>query len=118
MLNSGVDVQDGGNEVRISESACVTSDVSFSGNSLGITCTLERLNLLGIIGPIYSTEVSKKGFSLTSEGNSRLRVGHSDSSDILELTYHLLATNLAFFCNICSRLSTGCTNPARYAVEV
>jgi len=85
---------------------------------LGITCTLERLNLLGIIGPICFTEVSKKGFSLTSEGDPRLGVGHSDSSDILELTHHLLATNLAFFCNICFGLSTRCTNLACYAIEV
>jgi len=45
LINSGVDVRDSGNEVRLSESTCVTSDVSSSGDSLGITCTLERLNL-------------------------------------------------------------------------
>ena len=92
--------------------------MSSSGNSLGITCTLERLNLFGIIGLICSAEVSKKGFGSTSEEDLRLRVGHSDSSDISELTHHLLATNLAFFCNICSRLSTGCTSPTHCAVEV
>ena len=37
--------RDGSNEVRLSESACVTSDVSSSSDSLGITHTLERLNL-------------------------------------------------------------------------
>jgi len=47
LINGSVNVRDGGNEVRLSESACVTSDVSFSGNSLGITRILERLNLPG-----------------------------------------------------------------------
>jgi len=51
LLNSSIDVQDGDNEVRISESACVISDVSSSGNSSGITHILERLDLPGIIGP-------------------------------------------------------------------
>jgi len=45
LINSSVDVRDGGNEVRLSESACVTSDVSSSSDSSGITHTLERLNL-------------------------------------------------------------------------
>jgi len=47
LINGSVNVRDGGNEVRLSESACVTSDVSFSGNSLGIIRILERLNLPG-----------------------------------------------------------------------
>ena len=45
LINGSVNVRDGGNEVRLSESACVTSDASSSGDSLGITHTLERLNL-------------------------------------------------------------------------
>jgi len=45
LINGGVDVRDGDNKVRLSESACVTSDVSSSSDSLGIMCTLERLNL-------------------------------------------------------------------------
>jgi len=36
LINGGIDVQDDGNEVRLSESACVTSDASSSGDSLGI----------------------------------------------------------------------------------
>jgi len=44
-INSGVDVRDSGNEVRLSENTCVTSDMSSSGNSSGIMYTLERLNL-------------------------------------------------------------------------
>jgi len=110
LLNSGVDVWDSGNEVSISESACVTSDASSFGDSLGITHTLKRLDLPRIIGPICSAEVSKKRFGSTSKRDLRLRVGHSDSSDILEviliLAHHILATNLTFFCNICSGLST------------
>jgi len=47
LINGGVDVRDGGNEVSLSESACVTSDASSSGDSSGITHTLERLNLPG-----------------------------------------------------------------------
>jgi len=47
LINSGVDVRDGGNEVRLSENAYITSDASSSGDSLGITHTLERLNLPG-----------------------------------------------------------------------
>ena len=47
LINGSVNVRDGGNEVRLSESTCVTSDMSSSGDSSGITCTLERLNLLG-----------------------------------------------------------------------
>ena len=47
LINGGVDVRDGGNEVRLSESACVISDASSSGDSSGITRTLERLNLPG-----------------------------------------------------------------------
>ena len=93
--------------------------MSSSSNFSGITHTLKRLDLPRII---CSTEVSKKGFSLTSKRDPRLGVNHSDSSDISEivfiLAHHLLATNLAFFCNICSRLSTGCTNPACCTVEV
>ena len=104
--------QDGGNKARFLESACITSDVSSSGNSLGIMCTLERLDLPGKIGPICSTEVSKK----------RLSVGHFDSSNILEvipiLACLLLATNLTFFCNICFELSTGCTNLVHCTIEV
>ena len=92
--------------------------MSSSSDSLEIMYTLERLDLSGIIGPICSAEVSKKGFSSTSEGDPRLGVGHSDSSNISELTCHLLATNLAFFCNICSRLSTRCTHLAHCTVEV
>ena len=118
LLNGSVNVQDGGNEVSLSERACVTSDMSSSSDSLEIMYTLERLDLSGIIGPICSAEVSKKGFSSTSEGDPRLGVGHSDSSNISELTCHLLATNLAFFCNICSRLSTRCTHLAHCTVEV
>ena len=96
--------------------------MSSSGNSLRIMHTLEKLDLLRIIGSICSTKVSKKRFGLTSKGDLRLRVGHSDSSNISEvvpiLVCLLLATNLAFFYNICSGLSTRCTNPARCAVEV
>jgi len=47
LINGGVSVRDSGNEVRLSESACVTSDVSSSGDYSGITRTLERLNLPG-----------------------------------------------------------------------
>jgi len=47
LINSSVDVRDGGNEVRLSESTCVTSDASSFGDSSGITHTLERLNLPG-----------------------------------------------------------------------
>jgi len=64
------------------------------------------------------TEVFKKEFGSTSDGDPRLGVGHSDSSDISKLTRRLFTTTLAFFCSICSGLSTGCTNPARCAVEV
>ena len=92
--------------------------MSSSDDSSGIMHTLERLDLSRIIGSICSTEVSKKGFSLTSERDLRLGVGHSDSSDILELTHCLFATILAFFCSICSRLSTGCTNLVCCTVEV
>ena len=45
LINGSVNVRDGGNEVRLSESACITSDASSSGDSSGITHTLERLNL-------------------------------------------------------------------------
>ena len=45
LINGGVNVRDGDNEVRLSESACVTSDASSSSDSSGITRTLERLNL-------------------------------------------------------------------------
>jgi len=114
--------QDGGNKARFSESACIISDMSSFGNSLGIMCTLERLDLSGKIDPICSTEVSKKRFSSTSEEDPRLGVGYSDSSNISEvipiLARLLLATNLAFFGNICSRLSTRCTNPVHCIVEV
>jgi len=89
---------------------------------LEITHTLERLDLSRILGPICSAEVSKKGFDSISKGDTRIGVGYSDSSDISKvisiLARLLLATNLAFFCNICSVLSTGYTNLARYAVEV
>jgi len=47
LIHGGIDVRDGGNEVRLSENACVTFDVSSSGDSLGIMHTLERLNLPG-----------------------------------------------------------------------
>jgi len=57
-------------------------------------CTLERLDLPGIIGSICSTEVSKKGFGLISEGDPRVGVDYSDSSDILELTRRFFATIL------------------------
>jgi len=60
-------------------------------------------------------------FSSTFEGDLRLGVGHSDSSDILEvipiLACLLLATNLAFFCNIYSGLSTECTNLALMGIK-
>jgi len=92
--------------------------MSSSSDSSGITHTLERLDLPRIINPIYSTEVSKKGFSSTSEGDPRVEVGHFDSSDISELVHHLFTTILAFFCSICSGLSTGCTNLTCCTVEV
>jgi len=57
-------------------------------------CTLERLDLPGIIGSICSTEVSKKGFGLISERDPRVGVDYSDSSDILELTHRFFATIL------------------------
>ena len=120
LLNSNVNVQDGGNEVSILESTCVTSDVSSSSDSSGIMHTLERLDLFRIIDPICSTKVSKKRFSLTSKGDPRLGVGHFDSSDISEiisiLARCLFTTNLIFFCNICSGLSTRCTNLAHYTI--
>ena len=98
------------------------SNVSSSGNSLGIMHILEKLDLPGKIDSVCSTEVSKKGFSLTSEGDPRLGVGHCDSSDISEvipiLARLLLATNLAFFYNICSGLSTRYTNLACCTIEV
>jgi len=98
------------------------SNVSSSSDSLGIIHTLEKLDLSGKIDPVCSTEVSKKGFSSTSEGDLRLRVGHSDSSDISEvipiLARLLLATNLAFFYNICSELSTRYTNLACCTIKV
>ena len=60
--------QDGGNKARFLESACITSDVSSSGNSLGIMCTLERLDLPGKIGLICSTLLQdlQNGPSLTT----------------------------------------------------
>jgi len=89
---------------------------------LEITHTLERLDLSRILGPFCSAEVSKKGFNSISEGDTRIGVGYSDSSDISKvvsiLARLLLATNLAFFCNICFVLSIGYTNPAHCAVEV
>jgi len=122
VINSSMSDRNGGKKARLSESTCVTSDVSSSSNSLGIMCTLEKLNLPRKIDPVCSTEVSKKGFGLTSERDPRLGVNHSDSSNISEavpiLAHFLLATNLTFFCNICSGLSTGYTNLAHCAVKV
>ena len=116
IINGSISDWDSGNKVSISESTYITSDVSSSSDSLGIICILERLNLPGETGLVCSTKVFRKGFGSTSERDPRLGVGHSDKSDISEvvpiLAYLLLATNLAFFYNICSRLSTGCTNLA------
>ena len=47
LINGSVDVQDGSNEVRLSENAYVTSDANSSSNSSRITYTLKRLNLSG-----------------------------------------------------------------------
>ena len=114
--------RDDSNKARFSESTCITSDVSSFSDSLGIMCTLKRLDLPRKIGPICSTEVSKKEFGSTFEGDPRLGIGHFNSSNILEviliLACLLLAINLAFFCNIYSGLSTGYTNLAYCAVEV
>jgi len=122
IINGIIGDRDSGNEVSILESTYIISDVSSSSDSLGIICILERLNLPGGTGLVCSTKVSRKGFGLTSEGDPRLGVGHFDKSDISEvvpmLAYLLLATNLAFFYNICSGLSTGCTNLACCAIEV
>ena len=59
--------------------------MSSSGDFSGIMHTLERLDLPGIIDPICFAEVSKKGFGSISEGDPRLEVNHSDSSDISEV---------------------------------
>ena len=122
MLNGSIDVRDGGNKVSLSENTCIPSDTSSSSDSLGITHTLERLNLPRIIDLICSAEVSKKGLSSTSEGDPRVGVDHSNRSDISEvvsvLAHLLLATSLTFFYSICSGLSTRCTNLAHCAVKV
>ena len=106
----------------MSESTYITSDAGSSGDSLGIIHILERLDFSRKIGLICSTKVSKKGFSSTSKGDLRLNIGYFDSSDILEvifiLVHLLLATNLAFFYNIYSGLSTRYTNLVCCAVEV
>jgi len=47
LINGSVDIQDGSNEVRLSENAYVTSDANSSSNSSRITYTLKRLNLSG-----------------------------------------------------------------------
>ena len=65
LLNNGVGDQDDSNEARFSESTCITSDLSSFSNSLGIMCTLKRLDLPRKIGSICSAEVSKKGFVMT-----------------------------------------------------
>ena len=110
-----------GNEEKKLERACIISDVTSFGDSLGIIYILDNLNLPGKIGLDHSAKVFRKGFSLTSKRNPNTSISKLDSFDsfsIDSICTLLLAANLTFFYNTYFRLSIGPTSLACCNVEV